>query len=59
MAVEIVAPDDHYQVAWAMASELGLAETHDAEYLALARLRQAHVLTTDARLRRGAARTGR
>jgi predicted nucleic acid-binding protein len=58
MSVAIHAPDDLHEVAWAIATEIGLAKTYDAEYLALARLRRARVLTTDARLRRGAARTG-
>ncbi len=58
MAVTIVTPADLYDVAWTIATDLGLAKTYDAEYLALARLRRTRVLTTDARLRRGAARTG-
>lgn len=58
LAVEIVAPDDLFDVAWTIANDLGLAKTYDAEYLALARVRRTRVLTTDARLRRGAARTG-
>jgi len=41
-----------------MATELGWAKTYDAEFLALARLEDALVLTTDSRLRRGADRTG-
>jgi len=44
--------------AWAIADELGFAKTYDAEYLALARLRGCRVVTTDARLRRGADRLG-
>jgi predicted nucleic acid-binding protein len=44
--------------AWAIADELGVAKTYDAEYLALARLRGCRVVTTDARLRRGADRLG-
>ena len=44
--------------AFRIASELGWAKTYDAEFLALARLADAVVLTTDARLRRGADRTG-
>jgi len=43
---------------FAMATELGWAKTYDAEFLALARLEDALVLTTDSRLRRGADRTG-
>lgn len=45
-------------VAWAIADELGLAKTYDAEYLALARILRCLVVTTDARLRRGAERLG-
>lgn len=44
--------------AWAIADELGVAKTYDAEYLALARLEGGRVLTTDKRLWRGARRTG-
>ncbi len=44
--------------AWAIADELGLAKTYDAEFLALARLRGALFVTADARLRRGADRLG-
>jgi predicted nucleic acid-binding protein len=44
------------RTAWAIAEELGWAKTYDAEYLALARLARAQVVTLDARLRRGAAR---
>jgi predicted nucleic acid-binding protein len=44
--------------AFAVASELGWAKTYDAEFLALARLEAAVVLTTDRRLRRGGDRTG-
>jgi predicted nucleic acid-binding protein len=52
------APARLHTVAWEIAGELGWAKTYDAEFLALARLRGAKVLTTDARLRRGADRTG-
>ena len=44
--------------AYRLATELGWAKTYDAEFLALASLDDAIVLTTDARLRRGADRTG-
>lgn len=45
-------------IAWAIADELGVAKTYDAEYLALARILRCQVVTTDARLRRGAQRLG-
>lgn len=44
--------------AWQLAEELGWARTYDAEYLALARIRDCKVVTLDARLRRGADRLG-
>ena len=44
--------------AWATADEFGWAKTYDAEYVALARLLGCHLVTLDARLRRGAARSG-
>ncbi len=44
--------------AWRITDELGLAKTYDAEFLALARLRGALLVTADARLRRGADRLG-
>ena len=44
--------------AWRVANELGWAKTYDAEYVALARLLGARVVTLDARLRRGADRLG-
>lgn len=50
------APRALYIEAWRIASELGWAKTHDAEYVALARLLGCPLLTLDARLRRGAAR---
>lgn len=47
-----------HRTAFAIATELGIAKTYDAEFLALARLESGVVLTTDARLRRGAERLG-
>lgn len=44
--------------AWRVADELGWAKTYDAEYVALAQLRQCRLVTLDARLRRGADRLG-
>lgn len=52
------APAGLHLEAFRVATELGWAKTYDAEFVALARLTQARVLTTDARLRRGADRTG-
>jgi predicted nucleic acid-binding protein len=47
-----------HREACAVADELGWAKTYDAEFVALARLESAVVLTTDSRLLRGADRTG-
>ncbi len=44
--------------AFEIAAELGWAKTYDAEYVALAQLLETRVVTLDARLRRGADRTG-
>jgi predicted nucleic acid-binding protein len=52
------APAGLHDEAYALATELGWAKTYDAEFVALARLEKAKVLTTDSRLRRGADRTG-
>ena len=51
-------PRHLHATAYGIATELGWAKTYDAEFLALARLESGVVLTTDARLRRGADRTG-
>jgi predicted nucleic acid-binding protein len=51
-------PSALYAEAYRVATQLGWAKTYDAEFVALARLEGARVLTTDARLRRGADRTG-
>ena len=42
--------------AWRVADELGWAKTHDAEYVALARILRCRLFTVDGRLRRGAGR---
>jgi predicted nucleic acid-binding protein len=44
--------------SWELADELGWAKSHDTEYLALAKHLGARLVTLDARLRRGADRTG-
>lgn len=51
-------PRNLYDEACRVAARLGWAKTYDAEFVALAHLERATVLTTDARLRRGADRTG-
>ena len=56
LAVERRAPAQLYTETWRVARELGWAKTYDAEYVALARLLGARLLTRDARLRRGARR---
>jgi predicted nucleic acid-binding protein len=45
-----------YSTALQIAEQMGWAKTYDSEYLALARLLGARVVTLDARLRRGADR---
>lgn len=47
-----------HRLAFEIASELGWAKTYDAEFLALARIEDALVVSADARLVRGAAQTG-
>lgn len=54
--VEREAPGRLAAEAWHVADVLGWAKTYDAEYVALARMLGARLLTRDARLRRGAAR---
>ncbi len=52
------APARLLRTAWTIAEDLGWAKTYDAEYLALARLVGGRVVTLDARMHRGARRTG-
>jgi predicted nucleic acid-binding protein len=47
-----------HATAWQIAEELGWAKAYDAEYVALAGLLAARVVTLDARVRRGAGRLG-
>jgi predicted nucleic acid-binding protein len=49
-------PAKHLRLAWQISEKLGWAKTYDAEYVALAQLLNCPLLTTDARLARGAAR---
>lgn len=51
-------PDELADEAWKVSVELGWAKTHDAEYVALARLLGGRVVTLDRRLRRGADQLG-
>ncbi len=54
--VERLSPPGLASEAWQVAVALGWAKTYDAEYVALARILGARLLTLDARLRRGAGR---
>ena len=54
--VEQLSPPGLAAEAWQVAVTLGWAKTYDAEYVALARMLGARLLTLDARLRRGAGR---
>lgn len=58
LGIERDDPAELDETAWSLADELGLAKTYDAEFLALARLRDCLLVTADARLRRGADRLG-
>jgi predicted nucleic acid-binding protein len=51
-------PDGLAKEAWDIAEEMGWAKTYDANYVALARLLGCHLITLDARMRRGTARLG-
>lgn len=51
-------PDGLPDQAWGLADELGWAKTYDANYVALARIRDCRLVTLDARLRRGTSRFG-
>jgi predicted nucleic acid-binding protein len=54
-----ITPDDPStlpDMSWALADEMGWAKTYDANYVALAQLRDCRLVTLDARLRRGTQR---
>lgn len=56
LGVTQVRDDELTVAAYDVARQLGWAKTYDAEYVALARILQAPLLTRDLRLRRGAQR---
>jgi predicted nucleic acid-binding protein len=56
--IAVRSPKSLGEEAWRLADALGWARTYDAEYLALASLTGCRVVTADARLLRGAGRTG-
>jgi len=56
--IAAMSPHGLGRAAWQLADELGWAKTHDAEYVALARLLGCRLLTNDEALRRGTARLG-
>ena len=58
MGIARVRPTALYETAGSIARELGWAKTYDAEFLAVARLRRCRTVTGDARMLRGASRTG-
>ncbi len=53
--IERRSPRGLYREAWTVATQLGWAKTHDAEYVALARILRTRLVTRDASLRRAAA----
>ena len=58
MPVRIEQPAEFAEEAWRLAEEFGWAKTYDAEYVALARMQECRLLTTDIKLRRGTERLG-
>jgi len=58
MPIRVEQPSELSDEAWRVAEEFGWAKTYDAEYVALARLLDCRLLTTDVKLRRGADRLG-
>jgi hypothetical protein len=58
MPVRIEQPSNLSREAWRIADEFGWAKTYDAEYVALAKMKECRLVTVDGRLRRGADRLG-
>ncbi len=54
--IQRIASDDLYRSACDVAASLGWAKSYDAEYVALAQMLDAPLVTVDAKLRRGASR---
>lgn len=58
LPIEVDEPDELAEQTWLVADELGLAKTYHAEFLALARIRDALLVTADVRLHRAARSLG-
>jgi len=58
MPVRIEQPPELSAEAWRIADDFGWAKTYDAEYVALAQMKECRLVTVDGRLRRGADRLG-
>lgn len=58
LPIEVDEPDELAEQTWLVADELGLAKTYDAEFVALARVRDALLVTADVRLHRAARSLG-
>ncbi|MDP9321643.1 MAG: type II toxin-antitoxin system VapC family toxin [Chloroflexota bacterium] len=56
--VAVSSPQGLGREAWRIADEFGWAKTHDAEYVALAKLLGCRLVTIDLALRRGTSRLG-
>lgn len=54
LRIRLERPVELYERAWDIAESLGWARTYHAEYVALARIHRAPLVTVDARLLRGA-----
>jgi predicted nucleic acid-binding protein len=58
LPVRLEEPPSLADQAWVIADELGLAKTHDAELLALAKLHSTLLVSADAQLRRAGGSVG-